>query len=69
MRGAEWYVGVAPTQDGVGFPEVFQGGAAGTNYTRPGGWGGYDRVHGPYRTERQATAAMRALPRGGDVVE
>ena len=67
MRRSEWYVGVAPTQDNVGYPEVFAGGAVGTDYTRPGGWGGYVKVHGPYRTEREAAAAARALPRGGDV--
>jgi hypothetical protein len=69
MRRSAWYVGIAPTQDGVGYPEVFQGGAAGTDYTRLGGWGGYDRVHGPYRTEREAERFARTLPRGGDVVD
>ena len=66
MRHAEWYVGVAPTQDDIGFPEVFQGGASGTDYTRAGGWGGYDRVLGPFPTERDAKRFMRTLPVGGD---
>lgn len=67
VRRVEWYVGVAPTQDGVGFPEVFKGGAVGTDYTRTGGWGGYHQVHGPYANEREAERVARTLPRGGDV--
>jgi len=61
-----WFIGVAPTQDGVGWPETFHGDATG-DYTRPDGWGGYVRVVGPFPTEVEAAAAMAALPRGGDV--
>jgi hypothetical protein len=58
MRQRNWFVGILPTQDGAGKPEVFLGNPATTpDFLRAGGWGGYVKVTGPYATLALAVAS------------